>query len=78
MLTNQKDIDNWFTYHPPTGNQPERYERIRHAAKALAEIISECCPESADRTAAFRKLRETVMTANLSIACNENPVPEKT
>ena len=76
----QTDIENWFTYHPPTGTQPERYEKIRAAAKQLALTIDSCCPESADKTAAMRKLREAVMTANQSIACNENqlPSPDKT
>lgn len=62
------DIEELFTYHPPQGNQPERYEKIRAGAKAFAEIIVECTRESADQTAAIRKLRECVMTANAAIA----------
>lgn len=62
------DIDNLFTYHAPKGNQPRRYEVIRSAAKDLAHVIADNCPPSADTTAAIRKLRECVMTANASIA----------
>jgi hypothetical protein len=62
------DIENWFRYHAPTGDQPARYGAVRDAAKSLALVIAANCPASADRTAAFRKLRETVMTANASIA----------
>jgi len=64
-------IQNWFTYHPPKDDQPERYEKIREAAKTFALVIDACCPESADKTATFRLLRETVMSANQAIACNE-------
>ena len=63
------DIENWFSYHSPKGDQPERYEKIRAAAKALAYEIKACTPTSPDQTAALRKLREAVMTANASIAC---------
>ncbi len=68
MIT-KEEIANWFTYHTPTGDQPERYVKIRESAKNLAETIVACTPPSADQTAAIRKVREAVMTANASIAC---------
>jgi len=61
-------IEEWFTYHPLKGPQVAQYELIREAAKALAYTLNVCCPESADKSAAMRKLRECVMTANASIA----------
>ena len=70
MIT-QQDLDKWFTYHSPTGNQPDRYVKIRSAAKHLAEVIVENTSASADQTAAIRKIREAVMTANASIACED-------
>lgn len=66
------EIDNWFKYHAPQGNQTERYELIRAKARELAIMIVDCTPPSADQTAAIRKLRECVMTANAAIACGEN------
>lgn len=63
----------WFTYHQPHGTQPERYERIRAHGRALAQVIVECTPEGADQSAAVRKVREAVMTANAAIACEEVP-----
>jgi len=57
-----------FTYHAPTPEQTESYQRIRAAALALASVIDRECPAGADRTAAVRKIREAVMTANASIA----------
>ena len=72
------DIENWFTYHSPTESQAVRYHKIRDAAKYLATTIDECCPDCADKTATLRKLRETVMSANQAIACNESELTEKT
>lgn len=63
-------IEELFTYHAPTGDQPERYNRIREAAMNLARVIDRDCPASADRTTAIRKVSEAVMTANASIARN--------
>ncbi len=65
----QDQLDNWFTYHAPVPGQWERYVAIRDAGKALAEVIVANTPTSADQTAAVRKVREAVMTANASIAC---------
>lgn len=67
-IMDKEQIDNMFSYHPPTLDQAERYQAIRHAAKQLAYVIADCTPPSADQTAALRKLRECVMTANASIA----------
>lgn len=61
-------LDDLFTYHPPTGDQPERYEAIRVKAKELAGLILEMTPGCADQSAALRKVREAVMTANAAIA----------
>lgn len=63
-----ESIEAIFTYHPPTGDEPGRYLRIREAAKTLAYVIDQCCPPSPDRTAAIRSVSEAVMTANASIA----------
>ena len=65
------EIDNIFSYHAPKAGQPERYLRIREAAKVLAQEIVACTPACADQTAAIRKVREAVMTANAAIAINE-------
>jgi len=63
------NIDNWFKYHAPIPEQVEKYTRLRESAKQFAECILENTPQSADQTAAIRKVREAVMTANAAIAC---------
>jgi hypothetical protein len=55
-----------------TGQQPQPADyaplaMVSEAAKMFAEAILVSCPRSADRTAALRKVREAMMTANASI-----------
>jgi hypothetical protein len=61
-------IDDVFTYHAPNAEQLVKYQAIREAAKHFARIIQQNTPYSADQTAALRKVREAVMTANAAIA----------
>lgn len=68
MITNEQ-LENWFTYHAPKENQPAAYEKLRKAGLELARNIVELTPPSADQTAAIRKVREAVFTANAAIAC---------
>lgn len=72
QIQNPKDIGHVFTYHAPDKDQTRRYGCLREAAKELAFVILRTCPESADRSAAFRKLRECVMVANASIALEKS------
>ena len=61
-------IDHVFSYHPPTPEQIPKYEALRQAAKDFASVIDRQVPECADKSAALRKVREAVMTANAAIA----------
>lgn len=69
MAITAEQLQNWFTYHAPEAGQQEKYVAIRDAGLALATTIVNNTPPSADQTAAVRKVREAVMTANQSIAC---------
>lgn len=60
---------NWFTHHPPSSDQITQHQAVRDAGLALARVIVANTPSSADQTAAIRKVREAVMTANAAIAC---------
>ncbi len=69
MIT-EEQLMNWFSYHAPKdGETALRYEAIRLAGLAFARIIVEEAPAGPDQTAAIRKVREAVMTANAAIAC---------
>lgn len=63
-----KPLEEIFKYHAPNDSQIPRYQKIRDAALAFAQVITECAPNGADKTAAIRKIREAVMTANAAIA----------
>jgi hypothetical protein len=66
--TNQVDLNDVFSYHAPQGDDLEKYAKLRAAAKQFAEVILANTPRCADQTAAVRKVREAVMTANAAVA----------
>ena len=66
-----EDIENRFTYHPPHGDQAERYEEIRFQMRATAEFIAARCPWGRELSLALTHLQEASMWANAAIACNE-------
>lgn len=68
-MIEQETLNNWFTYHAPTSEQVEHYNAIRDAAKIYAETVNKHAPDGADKTAAMRTIRNSVMQANLAIAC---------
>lgn len=61
-------LDDVFEYHAPDNDQVVTYQKLRGDAKQFAKTILELCPPCADRSAAIRKLREAVMTANAAVA----------
>lgn len=69
MAITNAELDNWFQYHAPKDGHEAKYGAIRIAGKTLATVILNNTPSSADQTAALRKVREAVMTANAAIAC---------
>ncbi len=70
-MTAPRDLHNRFTYHRPSGDQPERYEEIRALGLDLAALLYRLCPASFERDTAINKIDEAVMWANASIARNE-------
>ena len=69
-LVNKDNVREVFTYHQPSPDQVERMEVIRDAAIGLAQAILTHCPDSADKSAALRKVREARMDANACIVLN--------
>lgn len=66
-MNDEQRIAEWFTYHAPTPEQQLALVAVRDAAKVFAGEILRFVHAGADRTAALRKLRECVMTANAAI-----------
>jgi uncharacterized protein YeaO (DUF488 family) len=71
----KEEIENWFCYHAPNPETLAHYNSLREKAKEFAELFNAAVPDCADKTAAMRKLRETVMAMNLAIACYVPPPP---
>lgn len=67
-------LANRFTYHPPVGDQADRYERIRHQILATATLVVELTPCSPEQTRALNALDEAMMLANAAIARNEKQI----
>lgn len=66
-----RDLESRFTYHPPKGDQVERYEIIRGSALTLAKQLDRLCPDSRELSLAITHLEQAVMFANAAIARNE-------
>jgi hypothetical protein len=64
----EKDLENWVSNHVPQAGQAEKFEAIRAASAAFAQVVCDRTPPSAHQTAAIRKIREAVYTANAAIA----------
>jgi len=62
------DLEKVFTYQPPSPADVVAYKAIRDAALVLAKTIQDNTPVCADQSAAIRKVREAVMTANAARA----------
>jgi hypothetical protein len=67
-LSNPEALRDIFTYHPPVMDDPKKYERIRTAALAFAQVIVDNTPKCADQSTAVRHVRDAVMTANAAVA----------
>jgi hypothetical protein len=65
------DLCHRFTYHAPKEGQPEKYTRIRDAARDFAILVGDLVPQSREQSIAFTKIEEAVMWANAAIARRE-------
>lgn len=70
-MADSDDLANRFTYHPPKGDQAERYQSIRAGALALATHINVSTPPSREQSLALTHLEDAVMWANAAIARHE-------
>lgn len=68
MGITDSEIETRFTYHKPKGDQPERYEKLREAAKSFARLVADSCPDSREASLAMTHIEEAVMWANAAIA----------
>jgi hypothetical protein len=67
----EQELINRFTYHPPKGDQVERYQKIRDKGLEFALLINDLTPASREQSLAITHLEDAVMSANKAIAVNE-------
>lgn len=67
----KQEISIRFTYHPPKGDQAERYVKLRDRARELAVEIAALTPDSREQSLALTALEESVFWANAAIARRE-------
>ena len=65
------NLQDMFTYHPPMGDQAERYERINDAARAFAVAVQQNTKECAEQTLAIRDIQRARMMANAAVALGD-------
>lgn len=66
-----EQLDNRYSYHPPKGDQVERYAAVRAKVLETAKLIRDLTPCSPDQSLAFNALDEAMFRANAAIARNE-------
>lgn len=67
----QAELERQFADHPPQGTQLQRYAAIRAAALLFAQTVVLNTRRCADQVATIRMIRQAAMSANSTIACNE-------
>jgi hypothetical protein len=63
----EADLDHWFASHVPNQDETRRLQAIREQGKQFARTILTNLQPGPDQTAAIRKVREAVYTANAGI-----------
>ncbi len=66
-MTLEELVKEITTYHKPDDAQIEQIGNVREGAQVFLLAVLRNCPASPDRSAAVRKIREAMMTANASI-----------
>lgn len=70
-ISPELQIEAWFTSHGQSEDQQNRSQAVRDAGKAFALAILKNVKQSADQTAALRKVREASFTAISAISLEE-------
>ena len=62
------DIENRFAYHRPDAKRITAHERVREAARELAEAITALAPEGREQSLALTNTEQAMFWANAAIA----------
>lgn len=67
MAITVENVEDLVRYHKPTDEQVARMNLLRAHALGFLRSILEGVPDCADRSAALRKVREALWTANAAV-----------
>lgn len=71
-MIDEKDIDVWFTYHPPTTEERKaKHLAINEGAKAFAKVILANVKDTRCRELAFYAIQQARMLANQGATVDE-------
>ena len=63
------ELDERFTHHPPTHEGIAQAQRdLRHAARMMARVVEELCPDGREKALAMTKLEEAMFWGDAAIA----------
>lgn len=68
MAVGRDELIRRYRHHLPRQDQPARYQKVRDACLALAEVVDDTCPDSAEKDTALDRLDEVMFHANAAIA----------
>lgn len=63
-------IERMFKSHVPDRDQAVKLDQIKAAAKQMAVVIANCCPECRPKSIAYTKIEEAAMWASKAIFQN--------
>lgn len=64
----KEQIEEMFTYHPPTDEKEEKHKMIRKTFMGMAILIKDTVPDCPTQTVIIRELWNLQMMANGAIA----------
>lgn len=68
MVFSREKLSDIFSYHQPSLDDLEKYNKINEAFLNLAQVIEDTLPDGPGKTVAIRTLSETRMIANHAIS----------
>ena len=68
---NKDQLVEWTITHSPTNEEVLAMQAIRDATYVYLRVLDNYVHDCADKTAAFRKIREAMMTCNFAVVCHE-------
>jgi hypothetical protein len=64
------EIQDRFSYHPPTEKGAQKHKRLTQEFIILAEAIESICPDGREKSLVMTKLEEAKMWASAAVARN--------